>query len=840
MTRLFGLLHVHVISGTNVTHSYKDFRRRRSQASCYRKAFCGADVYKCGGADPCGGAADPYAVVSLEADNGKYFRLGRTKTLKGHEVAWNDEFTALVDVCDGRNASEEVFATTYFSSAEGPTVMITVFDDDMAGPYEDDLLCQTSFPLRNIINRYGKTVKADLVAKHPNAKPDHTSQSKVKVEFKWFSFVAPVDDPLSSAVPHAYYKRSHGNLVTLYHDAHVIEGDFPQLRLPTGEIHEAASCWDDIEDSIVNAKSFLMIAGWSVNTATRLTRSYTEDNHPATIGELLLKKSEEGVKVVVMVWDDITSQGFYKDGLMATYDEYTRMFFKNSSVTVILAKRVASDDVGTMLYPLVKALKGTSFTHHQKIVLCDMENPLAPGGKRILCAYVGGLDLTTGRYDTARHELFSTLKTCHHEDFYNGCLLEVPPELGPREPWHDIHSRVLGPGAWDIFHTYMERLAKQGQEAYNQVMNHVNGLLTAGKIKSKDSVLIHPNDVRAWDMQVFRSLDTESAVFSNAKWTKRFSSHKVMVDRSIAGAYLYLIDRAQRFIYIENQYFLGSAQFWEDKSETPAWHLIPYELVRRICRAIHERKRFCIYVLIPLYPEGVPSSVTVQEILHWQFQTVNMMYRRIGAKLKAVGDTESHPMDYLQFFFVGKREPEAMVEVPLKATVELENTLTTRRHPIYVHSKMMICDDEYTILGSANINDRSMSGCRDTEIAVGCCQPHHRVIESTAGDVILPQGSISAFRKNLWIEHLGELLAEYEDPGSLECAKLVQRLTLENWDAFSGPENVALPHGHMCAFPYNISREGEVGPLPGCPDIPGTSAPVCGTPSTMLPGALTT
>lgn len=44
---------------------------------------------------------------------------------------------------------------------------------------------------------------------------------------------------------------------------------------------------------------------------------------------------------------------------------------------------------------------------------------------------------------------------------------------------------------------------------------------------------------------------------------------------------------------------------------------------------------------------------------------------------------------------------------------------------IYVHAKGMIVDDEFIILGSANINQRSMAGSRDTEIAMGAYQPHH-------------------------------------------------------------------------------------------------------------------
>ena len=39
-----------------------------------------------------------------------------------------------------------------------------------------------------------------------------------------------------------------------------------------------------------------------------------------------------------------------------------------------------------------------------------------------------------------------------------------------------------------------------------------------------------------------------------------------------------------------------------------------------------------------------------------------------------------------------------------------------------VHSKMMIVDDEYIIIGSANINQRSQDGTRDTEIAMGASQ----------------------------------------------------------------------------------------------------------------------
>jgi len=37
---------------------------------------------------------------------------------------------------------------------------------------------------------------------------------------------------------------------------------------------------------------------------------------------------------------------------------------------------------------------------------------------------------------------------------------------------------------------------------------------------------------------------------------------------------------------------------------------------------------------------------------------------------------------------------------------------------IYVHSKAFVIDDKYALIGSANVNDRSMLGHRDSELAV--------------------------------------------------------------------------------------------------------------------------
>ena len=112
---------------------------------------------------------------------------------------------------------------------------------------------------------------------------------------------------------------------------------------------------------------------------------------------------------------------------------------------------------------------------------------------------------------------------------------------------------------------------------------------------------------------------------------------------------------------------------------------------------------------------------SLQEILYWQYKTMEMMYHRIGQALIRTGNTETHPTDWLIFLCPGKRElPGEYLERLAPPEDPMAKIFRdSLRFPIYVHSKMMIVDDKYIIIGSANINQRSMAGTRDTEIAMG-------------------------------------------------------------------------------------------------------------------------
>ncbi|ERM96252.1 hypothetical protein AMTRI_Chr09g34740 [Amborella trichopoda] len=660
-------------------------------------------------------------------------------------------------------------------------------------------------------------------------------------------------------VPNTYFPLRRGGLVTLYQDAHVIDGQLPEIKLDGGKMFEHEKCWEDICHAILEAHHLIYIVGWSVNHKVKLVREPTRplpEGGDLTLGDLLKYKSQEGVRVCLLVWDDKTSHDklfLRSEGVMQTHDEETRKFFKHSSVNCVLSPRYGSSKLSIFKQQVV----GTLFTHHQKCVLVDTQ---ASWNKRKITAFIGGLDLCDGRYDTPEHRLFKDLDTVFKDDFHNPTF---PVGVkGPRQPWHDLHCKIDGPAAYDVLTNFEQRWRKatKGWEfgrGFKRVSHwHDDTLIKLERISwiispSKSVPNGHPSlwvskeeDPECWHVQVFRSIDSGSVHgFPNdvheCEAQNLVCEKNLVIDKSIHTAYVKAIRSAQHFIYIENQYFLGSSYAWPSYRNAGADNLIPMELALKIVGKIKAKERFAVYVVIPIWPEGVPTSASVQEILFWQGQTMEMMYEIIARALKDEGLSESsHPQDYLNFFCLGKREgdPRDMLPTTEQAPDNSAAGLAQkfRRFMIYVHAKGMIVDDEYVILGSANINERSLAGSRDTEIAMGAYQPHHTWGKNDRH----PRGQVYGYRMSLWAEHLGHPEDLFYEPSSLGCVKSVNKIAEDNWGKYTAEEFVEL-RGHLLKYPIKVEADGKIGPLPGHENFPDVGGRVLGA-HTSLPDTLTT
>lgn len=538
---------------------------------------------------------------------------------------------------------------------------------------------------------------------------------------------------------------------------------------------------------------------------------------------------------------------------MQTHDEATRKFFKHSSVHCVLSPRYASDKLSIFKQQVV----GTLYTHHQKCVIVDTQ---APGNNRRISAFIGGLDLCDGRYDTPEHRLFRDLDTVFENDFHNPTF--TTGTKGPRQPWHDLHCRIDGPAAYDVLKNFEQRWKKAtiwsefGQRFKKISHWHDDSLIKIERISwilspsptlpNNDPALwvSKEEDPENWHVQVFRSIDSGSVKgFPKdgrlADSLNLVCAKNLVIDKSIQKAYIQAIRSAKNFIYIENQYFLGSSYAWSSHKDAGADHLIPVELALKIASKIRANERFSVYIVIPMWPEGVPSSASVQGILFWQGQTMQMMYEVIARELKNSNLENAHPQDYLNFYCLGNREQCDEHESnsgnhSSSNGVWVSASQKHGRFMIYVHAKGMIVDDEYLILGSANINQRSMAGSRDTEIAMGAYQPHHTWTKKKNH----PRGQVYGYRMSLWREHTGKLEDYFKQPESLECVQNINKLAEDNWENFTTDDYTPL-QGHLLKYPIKVESDGTVSPLPGHEQFPDLGGKVLGS-TTTLPNALTT
>ncbi|KAK1256657.1 Phospholipase D alpha 1 [Acorus gramineus] len=764
------------------------------------------------------GSSKLYATIDLEKA-----RVGRTRMIADEPVnpRWYESFHI------------------YCAHLAADVIFTVKFDN----PIGASLIGRAYLPVEEIL--HGEEVDKWLDICDENRKPVRGgARIHVKVQFFDIShdhnWGRGIRSPKYPGVPYTFFPQRQGCKVTLYQDAHVPDNFIPKIPLASGKYYEPHRCWEDIFDAISNAQHLIYITGWSVYTEITLVRDLKRQKPggDVTLGELLKKKASEGVRVLMLVWDDRTSVGILKkDGFMATHDEDTGNYFRDTDVHCVLCPR-NPDNGGSFVQDLQIS---TMFTHHQKIVVVDSEMPNRGSQQRRIVSFVGGIDLCDGRYDTQFHSLFRTLDTAHHDDFHQPNFAGASiMKGGPREPWHDIHSRLEGPVAWDVLYNFEQRWRKQGGKDLLLQLRELSDIIVP------PSPVMYTEDRETWNAQLFRSIDGGAAFGfpetpEDAARAGLVSGKDNIIDRSIQDAYINAIRRAKNFIYIENQYFLGSSFGWKPDGikveDIEALHLIPKELSLKIVSKIEAGERFTVYVVVPMWPEGEPESASVQAILDWQRRTMELMYTDIIQALRAKG-IQANPKDYLTFFCLANREVKKSGEYTPSEKPEPDTDYIraqeARRFMIYVHAKMLIVDDEYIIIGSANINQRSMDGARDSEIAMGAYQPYHLSTREPA------RGQIHAFRMALWYEHLGMIDDVFLNPNNVECVKKVNRVADKYWDLYSSETLEQDLPGHLLSYPVAVTNEGLITELPGTEHFPDTKARILGARSDYLPPILTT
>jgi phospholipase D1/2 len=616
----------------------------------------------------------------------------------------------------------------------------------------------------------------------------------------------------SAAQPYATYLEGSGNDVKLYE----LGSDGPD---------GTSGAFADLGAAIQAAQKFIFICDWSFQPYTRLGPRIGAPQLSQTVGAMLQTQAKAGRLVAVHVWDH-TNAGApddQNDAAGSRMDDIAKaMGDKGRSSNLLWRKSSRSG-------------ANMSFSIHQKYVILDS------GG--VIKAFFGGLDLTKGRFDWGDHpinypgasgplgsQLLDQSKRTY-DDFYNAEFTTKQTDwwdqhnwkLGssepgdvtmPRQPWQDYYAQIAGPAAWDILREFVGRwntisLSAMPHGNYSnkdreRVENFFLGLFSDGQLKKpwedhggSFTARVVRSIVRGdWGQRkelgvtgLGDPLPCNTPTKPGPTQTEFTWNVPKDYENSIEQSYVFAIQNAKRFVYIESQYFIGSGASWGRPS---VGNRIPKTIVDKILDKITHGDDFHAYIVIPMFPEGDAVSGAEPDQRQFEWNTMSFMARTVAKAARAKGKEWT---DYLSFYFLANWNNLASVT---KGGDRQPRVQSNKRYMVYVHSKLMICDDDYLIVGSANLNERSLAGNRDTEICV--------YMFADDGKLDAAKSTIQGLRKKAWGEHFGGLPPSWDTPEKASCSSAMQSKGLANWIAFANAKRTDI--SHLVSWPFEVDSAG--------------------------------
>ncbi|KAF7661465.1 hypothetical protein LDENG_00261290 [Lucifuga dentata] len=466
----------------------------------------------------------------------------------------------------------------------------------------------------------------------------------------------------------------------------------------------------DLADALEQAKEEIFITDWWLSPEVYLKRPATDKYW--RLDEILKRKAEQGVKVCILLYKEV-------ELALGINSEHSKRTLMNIHPNIKVMRH--PDHVSSVVF---------LWAHHEKMVAIDQT-----------VTFMGGIDLAFGRWDDSQYQLTDlgltevdsrvgeeepkgdtekqtdskqdkaaaddrkpseqdledltgNTKLWLGKDYSNfirkdWVQLNKPFEdyidrtQVPRMPWRDVAASIHGRAARDVARHFIQRW----------------NFTKLFKNKYKDSFYPYllPKSHTTADLLSFSVPGSSKARVQVLRSVDRWSGGTC--ENSILNAYIHTIENSEHYIYIENQFFISCA---DGKT---IHNGIGDAIVNRILRAHREQKKYRVYVVVPLLP-GFEGDITagggnaIQAVLHFAYRTLCRGEYSILSRLSEVKDQWT----------------EYITICGLRTHSQLSHSLVTEL--IYVHSKTLIADDRCYIIGSANINDRSMLGSRDSELAV--------------------------------------------------------------------------------------------------------------------------
>lgn len=255
----------------------------------------------------------------------------------------------------------------------------------------------------------------------------------------------------------------------------------------------------------------------------------------------------------------------------------------------------------------------------------------------------------------------------------------------------------------------------------------------------------------------------------------------------------------------------------QENPAQPQTNIIVQTLVERIKKAIYCNETFHVYIVLPVHPEGMLNTDSVMHMIHMAMQTVYsgeksivkqiqkyMCIKRLVDEGKTPEQAETEALAFTGLnndpLYTTEDWTDYLTLLNLRTWEKLGTFFKGKRNvteQIYIHSKLMIVDDRVAIIGSCNINDRSMAGERDSEIAAIVRGGEEKPVPLDGENQHIVSEVVHNFRVNLWrklfaldikhefIDPASSLVSYLNKPAALTTAKAIQKKAKKNAEVYN-------------------------------------------------------
>lgn len=520
-----------------------------------------------------------------------------------------------------------------------------------------------------------------------------------------------------------------------------------------------------LEEAVVAATKSVLIALWSLELGLTLRSTAALKGGNKNWLNLLVSAAKRGVRVCVLLND---FDPFFFGGGLAHPNSW-----RNYRVLVVVATKeklsnlqvVCSRHPAEVPASTVKGLPGIDLLYPS---VAERLNKLAPGVRMAQFANSPGLWpvldwVSDGTVAVKKGVAFLPLfPATHHQKLvvvdgqlaFTGGINLIERNRDSRLhdlvdkgkekdknvlPWHDAFLRVEGEPVGDIRDNFIGRWNEERKacEAFLKALSppFPDAAMPFGatdELGVKTLPLAAPDKTKStFPCQVHRTI---------SRFQKSANGVPALVRKDVLEGYLVAIGLAEDFIYIENQYFREKA--------------IADAIIARHGKQTSLRTLIVLPDIAEELVTGSPDPITNLGAA-LQHDAIESMQKAIGANLGV---------------FTMKRPKDEKL--------------------VYVHTKVLIVDDVYGNLGSANTNPRSFRV--DTELNLAWYDPT----------------TVRAFRTDLWKEQLGS-------PADMPKWRPVEYV--KKWSAIAAQNARTSAKGRSgYIFPFDNREKGSR--FPGLPD----------------------